>query len=97
MDVNAISVLPHRRTELLTSQEGRLLGAISAVKSSNQVAAKSLPPLHTLMASLDAVQGAQELETFGRASQPAFVVDVKSEHRELAQYAQGAFSVELSL
>ncbi|MBP3780160.1 MAG: hypothetical protein ILA30_00685 [Selenomonas sp.] len=97
MDVNTLSVLPHRRTELLTSQENQLLGAISAVKSSNQAAADSLPPLHTLMAGLDAVQGAQELEYFGRASQPAFVVDVNSEQQELAQYAQGAFQVELTM
>lgn len=97
MDVK-MPVLPHNLADELKSQQGRLISEITAVKTENQEAAKSLPPLPSLMASLDAVQGAKELESLGRAShsQPAFAVDINSEHRELQKYAQGAFSIELN-
>lgn len=96
MDVNAITILPQNRMEELNSQQDRLLSEITAVKTENQKAAASLPPLHSLMANLDAVQGSQELNALGAASSSlAFVVDINSEHKELAAYAQAAFAVEL--
>ena len=96
MDVNAITILPQNRLEELNSQQDRLVSEITAVKTENQKAAASLPPLHSLMANLDAVQGSQELNALGAASSsPAFVVDINSEHKELAAYAQAAFAVEL--
>ena len=97
MDVNAITILPQNRVEELNSQQGRLLSEITAVKTENKNAASGLPPLHSLMANLDAIQGSQELAALGAASSsPAFVVDINSEHRELAAYAQAAFAVELN-
>ncbi len=95
MDVN-MPILPHNNVDVLNSQQGRLISAITAVKTENQQATSSLPPLHSLMASLDAVQGARELEKLGRAPQPAFAVDINSEQQELDYYAPGAFSVELN-
>ena len=95
MDVK-MAVLPHNNADVLKSQQGRLLSAITAVKTENQNAASSLPPLHSLMASLDAVQGARELENLGHAPQPAFAVDINSEQQEMDHYAKDAFSVELS-
>ena len=95
MDVK-MSVLPHNNFDVLKSQQGRLISAITAVKTENQDAASSLPPLHSLMASLDAVQGARELENLGHAPQPAFAVDINSEQQEMDHYAKDAFSVELS-
>ncbi len=95
MDVK-MAVLPHNNADVLKSQQGRLLSAITAVKTENQDAASSLPPLHSLMASLDAVQGARELENLGHAPQPAFAVDINSEQQEMDHYAKDAFSVELS-
>ena len=95
MDVK-MAVLPHNNADVLKSQQGRLLSAITAVKTENQDAASSLPPLHSLMASLDAVQGARELENLGHAPQPAFAVDINSEQQEMAPYAKDAFRVELS-
>ena len=95
MDVK-MAVLPHNNADVLKSQQGRLLSAITAVKTENQDAASSLPPLHSLMASLDAVQGATELENLGHAPQPAFAVDINSEQQEMDHYAKDAFSVELS-
>ncbi len=95
MDVK-MSVLPHNNVDVLKSQQGRLISAITAVKTENQDAASRLPPLHSLMASLDAVQGATELENLGHAPQPAFAVDINSEQQEMGHYAQDAFSVELS-
>ena len=95
MDVK-MSVLPHNNVDVLKSQQGRLISAITAVKTENQDAASSLPPLHSLMASLDAVQGATELENLGHAPQPAFAVDINSEQQEMGHYAKDAFSVELS-
>ncbi|MBE6085296.1 MAG: hypothetical protein E7203_07600 [Selenomonas ruminantium] len=95
MDVK-MAVLPHNNADVLKSQQGRLLSAITAVKTENQDAASSLPPLHSLMASLDAVQGARELENLGHTPQPAFAVDINSEQQEMDHYAKDAFSVELS-
>lgn len=95
MDVK-MAVLPHNNADVLKSQQGRLLSAITAVKTENQNAASSLPPLHSLMASLDAVQGARELENLGHAPQPAFAVDINSEQQEMDHYAKDAFRVELS-
>ena len=95
MDVK-MSVLPHNNVDVLKSQQGRLISAITAVKTENQNAASSLPPLHSLMASLDAVQGARELENLGHAPQPAFAVDINSEQQEMDHYAKDAFRVELS-
>lgn len=95
MDVK-MAVLPHNNVDVLKSQQGRLISAITAVKTENQDAARSLPPLHSLMASLDAVQGARELENLGHAPQPAFAVDINSEQQEMDHYAKEAFSVELS-
>ena len=95
MDVK-MSVLPHNNVDVLKSQQGRLISAIAAVKTENQDAASSLPPLHSLMASLDAVQGATELENLGHTPQPAFAVDINSEQQEMDHYAKDAFSVELS-
>lgn len=95
MDVK-MAVLPHNNVDVLKSQQGRLISAITAVKTENQDAARSLPPLHSLMASLDAVQGARELENLGHAPQPAFAVDINSEQQELDHYANDAFKVELS-
>jgi len=95
MDVK-MAVLPHNNADVLKSQQGRLLSAITAVKTENQDAASSLPPLHSLMASLDAVQGARELENLGHAPQPAFAVDINSEQQEMDHYAKDAFRVELS-
>lgn len=95
MDVK-MAVLPHNNADVLKSQQGRLLSAITAVKTENQDATSSLPPLHSLMASLDAVQGARELENLGHAPQPAFAVDINSEQQEMDHYAKDAFSVELS-
>lgn len=97
MDVNAITILPQNRVEELNSQQGRLLSEITAVKTENQNAASSLPPLHALMANLDAVQGSQELDALKAASSsPAFVVDINSERKEFDEYATGAFTIELS-
>lgn len=95
MDVK-MAVLPHNNVDILKSQQGRLISAITAVKTENQDAARSLPPLHSLMASLDAVQGATELENLGHAPQPAFAVDINSEQQEMDHYAKDAFSLELS-
>lgn len=94
MDVK-MPVLPHNNVDVLNSQQDRLLGAIEAVKSENKNAASSLPPIHSLMANLDAVQGAQELENLGHAPQPAFAVDINREQQELEDYAHGAFALEL--
>lgn len=97
MDVSRTSpLLPHKPAEDLTAQQGNLVSAITAVKTENKEAAKSLPPLHTLVTNLDAVQGAKELEALGRAHQPAFAVDINGEQREMERYAKDAFKVELN-
>lgn len=95
MDVN-MPVLPHNHADVLNSQQGRLISAITAVKTENQVAARGLPPLHSLMTNLDAVQGASQLENLGRAPQPAFAVDINSGQQELGHYAQNAFFLEVN-
>lgn len=98
MDVK-MPVLPHNNADVLKSQQDRLISAIDAVKTETKKAAHSLPPLHSLLTSLDAVQGARELEKekLSHASQPAFVVDIKRGQKEqLSDYAQGAFAVELN-
>lgn len=95
MDVN-MPILPHNHADVLDSQQGRLISAITAAKTENQAAARGLPPLHSLMANLDAVRGARQLENLGRAPQPAFAVDINSGQQELDQYAQNAFTLELN-
>jgi len=95
MDVQ-MPILPHNNVDVLKSQQGNLISAITAVKTENQQAASSLPPLHSLMASLDAIQGTKELEQLGHASQPAFVVDINGRQKDLDEYAQGAFALELN-
>jgi len=95
MDVRT-PIIPHNYADMLKSQQERLISTITAVKTENQAAARSLPPLHTLLANLDAVQGAHELEKLGHTPQPAFAVDINSEQQEMDHYAKDAFSVELS-
>ncbi|MCR5758700.1 MAG: hypothetical protein K6F95_12475 [Selenomonas sp.] len=95
MDVK-MPVLPHDAMDVLKSQQNNLISTITTVKTENQAAARGLPPLHSLMTSLDAVQGAGELEKIGHAPPPAFVVDINSERKEFDEYATGAFTIELS-
>lgn len=97
MDVKNLSpLLPHRHAEELNSQQDRLMGAIEAIKAENRDAAASQPfPLHSLLASLDAIQGAQELESFGHQPQPAFDVDINSAAR-FRELDKDAFTLELN-
>lgn len=97
MDVKVMPMLPHNHMEEIKNQENHLLSVISMAKTAKQDEADSLPPLHSLMARLDAVQGLRELETFNQESpRPAFVVDFRSKQQELSIYAQDAFKVELN-
>ena len=95
MDVKNMPLLPHNHMEELKNQQNHLLSIISMAKTAKEEDLAGLPPLHSLMSRLDAIQGSKELEFFGQESQPAFVVDINSEHKELAAYAQAAFAVEL--
>ena len=100
MDVKNIDVksmapaLPHRHEADLKSQQNRLLSIINTVKTGNEDA-KGLPPLHTLLSRLDALQGSQELESFKRQTSPAFDVDIRH-GEELLPFAQDAYILDLS-
>ncbi|BAL84261.1 hypothetical protein SELR_25530 [Selenomonas ruminantium subsp. lactilytica TAM6421] len=94
MDVKNLDVmLPHRHEADLKSQQNRLRSIINAVKTGNEDA-KGLPPLHTLLSKLDALQGSQELESFKRQTSPAFDVDIRH-GEELLPFAQDAYILDL--
>ncbi|SHK98733.1 hypothetical protein SAMN05216582_12916 [Selenomonas ruminantium] len=100
MDVRSIdsksmeSLLPHRHEEVLKSQQNRLLGIINAVKTGDEDVNKGLPPLHTLLSRLDALQGSQELENSSWHSSPAFDVDIRH-GEEQDPFAQDAYVLDL--
>ena len=95
MDVKNIGpLLPHRHEEDLKSQQNRLLGIINAVKTGNEDVNKGMPPLHTLLSRLDALQGSQELENFNHHSSPAFDVDIRH-GEEFDSFAQDAYVLDL--
>ena len=95
MDVKNVDLLlPHRHEADLKSQRNRLLSIINVVKTENENASKGLPPLHTLLSQLDALQGSQELESYSRPTSPAFDVDIRREDR-FAPYAQDAYFLDL--
>ena len=94
MDVKSIGpLLPHRHEADLKSQQNRLLSIINAVKTGNEDD-KGLPPLHTLLSRLDALQGSQELEAFDQQSSPAFDVDIRH-GEDSSLFAQDAYVLDL--
>lgn len=96
MDVKNMLRLPHNHMEELKNQQNHLLSIITMAKTAKEEDLAGLPPLHSLMSRLDAIQGSKELEFFDQESQPAFVVDINSRQEDLIRYGQDAFKVELS-
>lgn len=86
--------LPHRHAEDLNSEQDRIIGVINAVMTANERTAAGLPPLHTLLSRLDAIQGAQELNSFQSDLPPAYDVEI-NRGQQPDPFADGAFELDL--